>query len=215
MGVSYKSDKHPSDQKGVAALSPMVCKSARENASLSVPCAKAMGQSWLDNDGNSPGAVIVANTTTADIHIWVTYRVVFNGPTAVAQTSGFDIIYRHDGTTWFDEAGNVVNNANVDDMYGELEIGGSQSTLQTAWESFSRVVRTARELHRAWSVSIGLVHFLAAATNIVLPVLGAPAILHLQQRPFRATLAEWRLLGFDPAEQPPETGECFVEITKP
>lgn len=197
MGVSYKSDKHPSDSKGVAALSPMVCKSAQENATLSVPCAKLMGQPWLNNDGTSPGAVIVSNGTSADIHIWVTYSVVFNGPTGVAQTDSFDITYKTDGGAWTDERGQQINTVDIADAYAELEIGGEATVYPTVLERFRNAVRTAQEIHHTWIKTIGLIHMIIGVGRFTLPRLDVPAILHLQPRPFRATATEWRLLGFE------------------
>lgn len=198
MGVSYKASGHPTTSKGVAALAPMVCKNANENASLSVPCSRIMGQPWLDNDGPSPGAVIVANDTTASLHIWISYRVIFNGPTT---SSTQEVTLKTDGRLWTNDNGEQLSNFNLDfDAYGELEIASSsESAMGKIWTAFSNAVTRARELHRAWVTSIGMVHMVVGMGNMALPQLGTPAILHLIHRPFRATADEWRLLGVETA----------------
>lgn len=199
LGVSYKADKHPSDLKGVASLSPVVCRSCHQDASLSVPVARLMGQPWLDNSADSPGAVMLWNDSRDNLQVWVTYRVVFNGPTSVAQTEGMDLVYKYSLTNkrWDDEAGNHILNVEIPfDAYGELEVGGTEETyLDNAWTLMSRVVRSARELHRVWSESVGLVHFVMNQASFALPVLAAPAVLHLQRRPFRTSSSEWIRLG--------------------
>lgn len=195
LGVSYKPDKHPVDSQGVASLAPMVCKNAQENATISVPCAKMMGQPWLGSSGASPGAVIISNDTNTDLHVWVTYTVIFNGPTAVQQTSGFDCTYTTDGKTWYDDKKQPITGIDFKDAYAELEIATEEQNAETIWGRFQRAFTTARELHRSWIQSIGLVHMVLGAARVAAPALGVPAILHLQPRPFRATAAQWRLLG--------------------
>lgn len=199
MGVSYKADKHPTDSKGVASLSPSTCKNAGENASISAPCARLMGQPWLDTSGTSPGAIMLSNDTNTNLHIWVTYKVVFNGPTAVAQSAGNDVTYRWNGQKWLNNHDQAVEVIDLEgDVYGELEVAGEESMLDVTWRTMQQYMQTARELHRAWTVSIGLVNFVANAGRVILPRLqGGPAILHIQPRPFRATRSEWRLLGFE------------------
>lgn len=199
MGVSYKADKHPNTMKGVAALSPVICKSIHQDSSLSVPVAKLMGQPWLDNTANSPGAVMLWNDSSDSLQVWVTYKVAFTGPTSVSQVQSYDRLFKfnHTTRTWEDANGSVVRNINLDfDTYGELETGGADDTiLESVWRAWTSVSRTARELHRAWSISVGVVHFLMSAGAVALPILNAPAVLHLQRRPFRTSRSEWVRLG--------------------
>lgn len=206
MGVSYKSDRHPTDAKGVAALAPVVCKSVHQDASLSVPVGRLMGQPWLANSAISPGAVMLYNDSTDNLQVWVTYRVAFNGPTQIAQIDAYDELYKYNSITrrWEGESGAAINEIHLDfDTYGELEVGASQeSVLDQVWQAWARVARTAQELHRMWSVSVGVVHFLMNAGTVALPALAAPAVLHLQRRPFRTSSSEWVRLGLRCVEGP-------------
>lgn len=189
-GVSLKADKHPTDAAGIAALAPSICKSATSDASISAPCAKAMGQAWLDNDGTSPGAVLIYNSTGTDLNVFVSYKVQFAGPTAISQSS--ETYFTTDGNAWFGQDNLPVTTAEIDyDVYGELEYQGTEAEGVTLWTRLTKAWSTAREMHRVYQASIGLIHFLASSGAVQLPQLGRPAILHLQQRPFRAGAQLW------------------------
>lgn len=197
-GVSFADPtKHPTDKKGVAALSPSICRSVTTDGSLSVPCARMMGANWLDTSATSPGAVCV--WADEPVEIWVSYRVVFSGPTNVAQTYIQDTFYKSDGSTWSDEQGRTVSSINIDnDSYGEVEINSdTESTFGNAWTTFTSAVRSVVEMHRAYQRAVGVVHFLIDRGVITLPAIGAPAILHVQRRPFRASQSDWERLYRD------------------
>lgn len=198
MGVSYRSDKHPTDQRGVASLAPVVCKSINTDATISVPTAKLMGQPWLDSSAPSPGAVMIFNDSQVALQVWVTYRVVFNGPTSVAQVQQLDALFKFDNNkrTWEDSEGNRVTQVSLDfGTYGDLEINGEEGALETCWRVFTSVARSAHEVHRVWNISLGVIHFVMDAVSFSLPVLNVPAVLHLQRRPFRTSDSEWIRLG--------------------
>jgi hypothetical protein len=197
-GVSYKAGQHPTDLKGVASLSPVIEKSINQDGSISVPCARAMGQPWLDTNADSPGAVMVWNDSSVGLHVWVSYTVVFNGPTTPSSSNDTFYTYNNTSKKWADENGQPVEEITLPfDYYGELEMQVSaQSSIQNYWNVFSSGVQTMRNLHQAFSQTIGVVHFIGSyLASFVLPAMSVPAILHIQQRPFRASAQLWRQLG--------------------
>lgn len=197
-GVSFApSNKHPTNKKGVASLSPSICRSVTSDGSLAVPCSRMMGTNWLDTAADSPGAVCIVSD--APLEVWVSYRVMFSGPTDVAQSYIQDTFYKTDGTTWTDEGGRQVTRLDVpDDAYGEIEINVQDEGLMTSvWERFVGAVRTATEMHRAYQHAVGVVHFLLDHGVFALPALTVPAILHVQRRPFRASEQDWERLYRD------------------
>lgn len=204
-GVSF-GQKHPEDKKGVASLSPAVCKAASSDFTLSVPCARLMGQPWLETANSSPGCVLLSidgNSITYDI--WVTYRVKLSGPTNVAQTYVLDETYSTDGAEWFDAEKRKVTRATFsEDVYGEIEYAGDSSNFGRFVTAFQNLFSGWRELHRLYQTSVGLVHFLSSAGTYVLPAVGVPAILHVQRRPFRASKSDWERLRRGQA--PPDAG---------
>lgn len=197
-GVCY-GRKPPTDGKGVAALSPSICKPITQSGSISVPCAKVMGQPWLHTSDSSPGSVQIYTSSTEKLQVWISYNVKFSGPTDVKQ--GVDTFYTYDTRSWRDESGNVVTTlASEEDLYGELEVAVQDETaLTTAWDTMVRTFRTFIQLHRAYTQGVGVVHFIVDAfTSLALPRLANAAILHVQQRPFRASSELWRQLGVEP-----------------
>lgn len=191
-GVSFGS-KHPTDDKGIASLSPSFCKSVTSDSTLSVPCARMMGQPWLDTTHESPGAVLV--NTDWKLEVWVTYRVMLSGPTNVAQSDVIDWTYQTDGKTWTNaDTHDTVTNIDINtDVYAELEVNTAEGNAEAVWSRFTSAWSTAQSIHRTWQASIGLFHFLGSAIHaLTLPQLGVPAIMHLQQRPFRADIHQWQ-----------------------
>lgn len=208
-GVSF-GNKHPTDKKGVAALSPNINRGVNNDSSITVPCQRLMGQAWLDTSHDSPGAVCVFSDQL--LECWVSYRVLLSGPTNVAQESGYDNYYQTDGSSWKDSQGRAVNNATLPyDSYGELEVNAENETLfNNVWELFVKSVTSVVKLHAMYQRAVGAVHLLLNAGRYPLPQFGAPAILHLQRRPFRVNERGWeRLRGGEAIEdqdRQPRTG---------
>lgn len=203
-GVSYSSDKHPTDAKGVSGLSPSVCKSITSDCNISVPCAKVMGTPWLHYKDPNPGSVMLFTTSATALNIYVTYNVRFNGPTSVAQDA-FDEFYTYDKRVWKDAEGRTIYQLGNDgDVYGELELtAGDDTTVDIVWNQLTTTFRTFSQLHRAISTTISVVHFISEAfTAMRLPVLDHEAILHIQRRPFRATAEQWNELRGSEAAAP-------------
>nr|AMO03239.1 putative polymerase [Craigmillar Park virus] len=193
-GVSFGS-KPPSDSKGIAALSPSFCKAVTSDSTISVPCTRMMGQAWKDTTDASPGGVIVKSDFK--LEVFVSYRVMFSGPTNVAQADVVDITYQTDGRTWKNsDTGEEVHTITLDrEVYGELEIEATDADSVSLWNQLTRVWTQAVQLHRAYQANIALIHFVSTAvTALALPALARPAILHIQQRPFRASTHQWELV---------------------
>lgn len=191
-GVHYIAKRAPSDYKGVAALSPSVCKNINVDASLTVPCGKVMGQPWLPVGGESPGAVYVSVCSEVMLNVFITYSVTFQGPTSI---SAIDVMYRTDGAKWYNDADKVVDDVTIENSsYGQLELMSPYEQYTAVWAKFKRAFTTVVEIHRMWQGTIGMVHMLLTAGTTRLPVLNVPAILHLTPQPFRATSDMWRQL---------------------
>nr|AWY11116.1 orf1 [Craigies Hill virus]AWY11155.1 orf1 [Craigies Hill virus]AWY11158.1 orf1 [Craigies Hill virus]AWY11170.1 orf1 [Craigies Hill virus]AWY11192.1 orf1 [Craigies Hill virus] len=204
VGVSFGT-KHPTDDKGIASLSPSFCKSVTSDSTITVPCARMMAQPWLDTTHDSPGVVLI--NTDFKLEVWVTYRVMFSGPTNVAQSDVIDWTYQTDGHTWKNaDTGDTVTTINVgSEVYAELELNAPANYADGVWNALKKAWTTAQSLHRAWQDNIGLIHFLGSATAaLTLPALGVPAIMHLQQRPFRASNDQWRRVTGDIAVKGPD-----------
>lgn len=194
---------HPTDRKGIASLSPSLCRAVTTDGTLTAPASRVMGQPWLDMADPAPGVIMVS--TDAALEAWITYRVLLSGPTSVAQASTVDAIYRTDGTKWMDESGADITEFEVgSEFQAEMELNTmTEAENTTVWARVTAVWRDIRVVHRAYQQAVGMAHFLMSAGTYVLPTLGRPAILHLQQAPFRSDryrIMLRRSVGFkDPA----------------
>lgn len=218
-GFSYSSTKRPASAAGIASLSPSISKPVYAPSTLSVNPRKIMGAPWLPTFGSdgarTPGAFVLL--TDAAPMVWITYKVLFNGPTSVKRAA-FDDVYKFDARKkrWVDEDDQPVDRLDyLEPVNMQLEIGTNDPNIATAIENaFQRAYSNLQRMHSVFNQLIAFSHFIANLMVGALPVLAAPAILHVQRRPFRAILLQLVELGYNPSprEDPPaRRGEYHSE----
>lgn len=207
VGVSYGPSGRPNSGSGIAALSPATSNPCYVSTSLSVNPRKIMGSNWLPTYDramakNSPGAIVVS--TTKELLIWVSYKVLLNGPTAVKRAA-FDDLYEYDSKSnrWTNEHGQVVTAMSYDEPVNVLMDVGASST--TVFEGTIRMIEGAFDglvrVHSIFNRIIGTTHWISNLFSATLPLLTVPVILHVQRRPFRAIVGRLLELGYRITEE--------------
>lgn len=220
-GYSYAAGNRPTNAVGIAGLSPSTSKPVYASSTLSVNARRLMGTAWLPTSGTSgaksPGAfIIIADKSPM---LWVTYKVIFNGPTAVKR-SNFDDIYRYDARNkrWVDEQGKQVERISYDEPVNmQLDVGASaQTTLDQVEAAFAQAFTNLSRIHSMWNQLVGFTHYIGQFLVGTLPIIAVPAIMHVQRRPFRPILLELFELGYNPSprEDPGARGGKYLPPPK-
>lgn len=206
-GYSYASSNRPRTQVGVAALSPATSKPIYSQATLAVNARKVMGRPWMPTSNkdstSSPGALCVYTTKDDALMVWVTYKVLFNGPTAVKRNA-FDDLYKYDIRTknWTTEDGTVVDRLDYDQPVNmQLDIGTGDLNRATAiYNQIQQAFGTLMQVHSLFNSLIAFAHYVGNAMVGILPAVGVPVIMHVQRRPFLPILQQLIELGYRPLE---------------
>lgn len=201
-GVTYGKSQRPQKVGEIASLSPALTNPLYKQSSLSVNPRKIMGQPWLPvSDGQNAvtaGAILFGSTSTS-IQVWISYKVLFNGPTPIGRNT-MDEMFEYDAKTrvWRNVEGNRVDRVDYDEpVTGTIDIGsGDTATFNSQLSSISQLINTYREIHRMVTTIFGTVHFIADTLGFVLPILSVPAIMHVTRRPFRPIVDRLLELGY-------------------
>lgn len=199
-GIAYSHLDNPDGVADVAALAPKIHHAVWQGGNLSAAPSKLMKQKWMyvysakasAEDTIAGKVAIFVDGDKAEIDVWVDYAVSFTGPTTAKKE---EHVLQTDGKKWTLD-GTVVTTlpAGFDEGYNvDVE---STNLIDSQIKSFFGFVKT---LHTYTQTGLYYYHLIAdqLASGYVLPVIGAPVIMHLTRQPFPAALRAIRsgLLG--------------------
>lgn len=218
-GITYGNEGRPTKAEQIASLAPATSNPVYVPTTISVNPRKVMGANWLPTKSvqstKSPGAFMI--TSDKNVQLWISYKVLFNGPTAVKRAS-FDELYEFDTVQrkWLNADGNEVRQVNFEDpVTVQIDVGtNNENMFVTTINAISGVIGRATQVHRLWNRVFGAAHYIGTNLIATLPQLTVPVIMHVQRRPFPALMRRFIELGYS-APQEDDPGIDFSNCETP